>query len=183
MKACLIPVLGLLGCSQLSPHTQVSQQCIGEIIPPAGLVPVEDNALLSRSLGRPQEGGLCHAKAYKVVEGQNLTVYRAYNSTNPHSRIGNWWSFHLPQGAVSTYRRDNAICYEFSPLDRLVRCKLKPGTELVIGTGQSVKCSQYLSYPPSPTNQVYLEVEEAQLDGCENYRDEFSWKEEVRLTY
>jgi hypothetical protein len=140
------------------------------------LEPAEDDTLLKASLGAPNAGSLCQGKVYEVVpDDAEVTIYRAWNSTNPNSRLGKWWSFTRPNGKVAQYRTDYEICYQWSPLDKLTQCKLKPGTKLVVGTGQSATCSQYQSYPASAAKQIYLDSQLAVHD-CKDYDLDFSWE-------
>lgn len=98
---------------------------------------VDDPVLLAKTLGTAGNGGLCQGQVYQSKVATRVTLYRAWNSTNPPSRLGNWWSFQQPQGRVSEYRRMDEICYQWSPLDMLVECTLQPGTRVVVGNGQS----------------------------------------------
>jgi hypothetical protein len=137
---------------------------------------VEDLQLLNKSLGSPGQGNLCMGQVYKSKKNVQLTLYRAWNSTNPGSQFGKWWAFQKPTGEVARYRSEYEICYQWSPLDKLVRCTLKPGTKVVIGTGQSAKCSDYLTYPISDKEQVYIDDASQSLTDCTAFNGEFSWK-------
>lgn len=137
--------------------------------------PIEDEPLLESALDISNKGKLCQGKAYMAKQNVDITIYRAWNSTNPNSRLGQWWSFSRPDGKVSQYRTDFEICYQFSPLDKLTHCNLKEGTKLVVGTGQSVKCSDYLTYPTSATQQIYIEDAQSWLLNCTDYDGLFSW--------
>ncbi|MVD33254.1 hypothetical protein D6U54_19075, partial [Vibrio cholerae] len=64
--------------------------------------------------------------------------------------------FELPSGYTADYRKNFEICYQWSPLDKLAKCTLKAGTKVVVGNGQSAKCSEYLSYPVSEKQQVFI---------------------------
>ncbi len=155
-------------------------QCPGDVEPPPALEdkfePAEDEALLSSSLGEPMKGKLCRGKVYKSKANSRVNVYRAWNSTNPKSEMGSWWAFHGPSGKVAKYRSDYEICYQWSPLDKLTHCILKDDVKIVIGTGQSAECSQYLSYPASPEKQIYMENTSNLVMDCVTYDGEFSWK-------
>ena len=131
---------------------------------------------MESSLGHPGEGKLCQAKAYRVHGSP--TIYRAFNSTNPRSKLGLWWALQEPSGAVSQYRERYEICYEWSPLDRLVRCKLREGALVVLGTGQSARCSEYLTYPESSAVQLYLTSAEGDALECTSYSGAFHWMPE-----
>lgn len=47
---------------------------------------VQDPASLSQALGEPFEGKLCQGTVYQST--QEVTIYRAWNSTNPGSQFG-----------------------------------------------------------------------------------------------
>jgi hypothetical protein len=163
------------GCAALP----AKSTCAGSVELPvefAGLfVPAEDEALLQSAKGAPGAGSLCKGKVYVAGNNSRLTLYRAWNSTNPGSRMGKWWAFYLPAGKVSQYRADYEICYEWSPLDKLTHCRLRPGAKVVVGTGQSARCSQYLTYPPSAAKQVFIEDSSTVLSDCTDYDLLFNW--------
>jgi len=155
-------------------------QCPGNTDPPIEFADkfeaVEDTALLETALGQPKDGKLCQGQVYKAKENTHVTVYRAWNSTNPNSKMGKWWAFQSPEGKVSQYRSVYEICYQWSPLDKLTHCTLKSDVKIVIGTGQSAECSQYLTYPASAEKQIYIEDASISLSDCATYDGEFSWK-------
>lgn len=136
---------------------------------------ITDAALLAKALGAPGKGGLCQGQVYQSRPGTRVTLYRAWNSTNPGSRLGSWWAASKPAGAVATYRGDYQICYQWSPLDMLVQCTLKPGTHIVVGTGQSATCSQYLSYPATAAQQFYVDAASTDMADCRTAQGEFQW--------
>jgi len=181
-----LPLIALCGCAAITDRLveQPPGECLGNPELPAELLasfdPVEDEALLSAALGAPKKGGLCQGRVYKTKEDVEITLYRAWNSTNLKSRLGAWWAFDRPDGKVSKYRSDYAICYEWSPLDKLTHCNLKAGTKLVVGTGQSARCSQYLTYPSSEAKQIYLENASESISDCRDYDARFSWEPPVK---
>lgn len=140
-------------------------------------VKIEDPELLNRSLGQTTKGMLCQGQVYQTTAESKLTIYRAWNSTNPNSQFGQWWAFNKPSGSTAKYREEYEICYQWSPLDKLVTCTLKPNTKVVVGTGQSAECSQYLSYPVSASQQIYIENADQAVINCSVYHAEFSWKQ------
>ncbi|MCP4712803.1 MAG: hypothetical protein GY869_29600 [Planctomycetes bacterium] len=158
----------------------VGSPCPGDVDPPADLADKftagEDADLLARALGKPDEGKLCQGKVYMANPESNVRVYRARNSTNPTSKMGKWWAFNIPEGKISQYRPDYEICYQWSPLDKLTICTLQADRNIVIGTGQSAECSQYLTYPASAKKQIYIEGASDLLIDCSDYYGEFSWK-------
>ncbi|GEM_PF-365541 len=171
----------LENCST-TPVETPKNQCIGN-----NDLPVEyagafeetvDDPLLSRAIGNTNKGSLCQAKVYVSKSEVKIPLYRAWNSTNPNSRLGKWWAFNLPDGKIAQYRSDYEICYQFSPLDKLTQCTLKPNTKVVIGTGQSMTCDAYLTYPVSASKQIYLEIDpkSASVSDCKDYDGVFNWK-------
>ncbi len=172
------------GCKAVSEHnaSQEIVQCEGDVTIPGEFsdffIETNNSELLNLALGEPGKGGLCEGKTYQLKDQQTLIVYRAWNSTNPNSRFGAWWAFYQPDGKVSQYREDYEICYQWSPLDKLVQCQLKPGTQVAIGTGQSAVCSEYLEYPPSDKLQIYLPNAEASVENCTVFDGELSWIQE-----
>lgn len=175
-------VFGICGCStlQVQDRCNTTIQCPGSVNPPIELednfLPDEDESLLIESLGKPGEGGLCQGKVYKTKENTHVNIYRAWNSTHPDSKMGKWWSFEIPTGLVAQYRIAYEICYGWSPLDKMTHCTLKPGAPVVIGTGQSAKCSEYLTYPASAMKQIYIKDAPEWVCDCVSYDGEFSWK-------
>lgn len=179
--------LGVLhGCANNSvqPATEATvppaQTCVGSTaLPPslaASFEPVDDGALLAKAIGQAGQGLLCQGQVYQSKVDAPVVLFRAWNSTNPHSEFGNWWAFGKPDGKVADYRKDYEICYQWSPLDMLVQCTLKPGTRVVVGTGQSAQCSQYLTYPVSAAQQVFIDNPGPVMSDCTTYTGEFNWK-------
>jgi len=137
---------------------------------------IEDAVLLDEALGTPEKGKLCQGQAYISKESSDIIIFRAWNSTNENSKFGKWWAFSKPTGSVSTYRSQYEICYQWSPLDKLVSCTLIPNTKVVVGNGQSAKCSDYLTYGVSDTQQIYIEDASSSLTNCRVFDGVFSWK-------
>jgi len=178
MKRIVIALFSLTLCGYGSAFA--NDTCVGTVDVPAEFAvqfnPAEDDALLKTALGAPNTGSLCQGKVYAVIGSDaEVTVFRAWNSTNPGSRLGKWWAFYRPNGKTSQYRSDYEICYQWSPLDKLTQCKLKAGTKVVVGTGQSATCSQYLTYPTSAAKQIYLDNSSAVYD-CKDYDLVFKWE-------
>lgn len=181
----LILALSATGCMQLAPtssaqangmvpdappHPQSSQHCAGKTTVQKGfedfLEATSDDALLQKALGQPNKRGLCQGQVYTVKKNTNVAVFRAWNSTNPKSQMGNWWVFEIPEGKIAQYRADYEICFQWTPLDKLVRCTLKPDAHIVLGTGQSVECSPYVTYPASEKLQIYIDNVPTALSDC-----------------
>lgn len=189
----VLPMVSILlaGCAGLqtpghseNSNNQVSVGCLGTVELPAGfsdlLEPITDDELLKTALGMPEEGKLCQGKVYQVKDDASVTLYRAWNSTNENSRLGNWWAFSKPEGKIAGYRSEYEICYQWSPLDKMTQCDFKAGSKVVIGTGQSAKCSEYLSYPASPALQLYIEDVISARVSCQDFDGLFQW-EPVKL--
>lgn len=180
--ATVLMICLLCGCAgQPVQHNDVERQaCLGNVELPPELADkfeaVEDEPLLKMALGEPNEGGLCEGRVYRSKEGSRIAVYRAWNSTNPNSEKGNWWAFQRPDGNVSQYRSHYEICYQWSPLDNMVSCTLNAGVKIVVGTGQSARCSEYLTYPVSDRQQIYIDEASKAVSDCVTYNGEFSWK-------
>lgn len=156
------------------------RQCLGNSELPDDVSnlfePVDDAQLLNEALGEKNRGKLCQGQVYKVKEGSHITIYRAWNSTNPNSEFGNWWAFDKPTGKISAYRHHYEICFQWTPLDKLESCTLKPGSKVVVGTGQSVKCSDFETLAISDKKQIFIHEASASLTNCSNFDAEFSWK-------
>lgn len=181
-----IIAFALVGCSTSSTNISVKTdlkkqkvECAGDINIPDNLKgsfrEIKDDELLKRALGEPLKGKLCKAKVFKIT--QDTTLYRAWNSTNPNSKLGKWWAFDTPKGKTFNYRSDYEICYEWSPIDKMSHCIIKADTKVVIGTGQSAKCSPYVIYDVSEKNQIYIENASSFSAQCKTYDNIFSWKE------
>lgn len=151
MYAVLLGALALAGCAQFG---AADAACPGRVVVPYGMVEVEDGALLRQALGESGKGGLCAGKVLQVR--QALTVYRVWDDARPDSQFGRWWSFSPPAGPVSAYRRENAICPDWSALNAVKQCRLKVGAEIVVGPGQSARCGDGMLLAASPVNQVFI---------------------------
>ena len=181
------PVLILLtGCASQpddslpATPTEPTAPCLGTTDLPEHLVPyfdeITDPELLSEALGEEDQGKLCQGKVYQAKTNTKVPVYRAWNSTNPGSQFGQWWSFYRPSGLVSDYRKEYEICYQWSPLDKLVSCQLAAGSKIVLGNGQSAVCSDYLTYGKSAAQQLYLSEASEQALKCDVKSAVFSWQ-------
>ena len=110
--------------------------------------------LLADAIADTDSGKLCMGAVYRVET--SFKVYRVWNSEKDYTQRGTWWSLDRPVGPRETYRRDNAICEDWSLLDRLVVCNIQVGAGFVMGPGQSVACKVGDSHPKSAVNQVYI---------------------------
>jgi hypothetical protein len=128
--------------------------CKGAIgAPPDGVKEVTDEALARAAIDESGKGKLCMARVFEVVAP--LKVYRVWNSQKTYTELGKWWSFAKPVGPVETYREQNAVCPEWSALDRLTVCELKVGARFAAGPGQSATC-ETAKYEKSSVNQVFI---------------------------
>lgn len=149
--------------------------CIGSA--PAGiegLQATDHEALLKKARYESGKGGVCSARSFSVAVP--LAVYRLYDAGRPGSAYGSWWALTRPGGSREDYRAKNAICPEWSALDRLLACQVKVGSEIVLGTTQSVVCADGTSYPKTAEIQVYLpnDLKNGVLH-VENCREEGAW--------
>ncbi len=80
------------GCANQSVTTEtlVENSCIGTTAISSELSDkfksIQDPSLLAQSLGEPLQGKLCQGAVYQNT--QDVTIYRAWNSTNPNSQFG-----------------------------------------------------------------------------------------------
>lgn len=169
------------GCATQPATTSANAPaCEGSVMLPSALAgkfkSVDDPKLLDTAMGEPLAGGLCQGAVYQSTE--EVTIYRAWNSTNPGSQFGNWWAFNQPAGKTADYRKDYEICYQWSPLDKLVKCTLQVGSTVVVGNGQSAKCSEYLEYPVSAAQQVFIESASDVMLNCSGFDSMMDWQPE-----
>lgn len=134
----------------------------------AGLQPVEDAALQARAQLASGKGGVCDARVFKAVD--EVVVYRVYDASKPWSAFGGWWSLTRPQGPRTEYAQQNAICPEWSALDQLVTCRIKAGSEVVVGTTQDVTCGDGQQLAKNAGIQLYMANDSRngvlQVDSC-----------------
>ena len=124
--------------------------------------------------GAEGEGKLLNGKLFKTM--YDVTVYRAYNSFNPYSPLGKWWTFEPIEGSVSTYRVNEEICVGWSPLDRMISGTLKRGSTIAYGGGQSVKCAHVFLPAQPDIKQVYIPNPEQAVENIQPPKiAEFHW--------
>lgn len=182
----LTVLITTLGCAQQATPTapyavqvvNAPSECIGSTALPINLkssfVAIDDPTLLQSALGEPTQGKLCQGQVYQAT--QNVTVYRAWNSTNTRSQFGQWWAFDQPTGLTADYRSQFEICYQWSALDKMSRCTLKAGTKIVVGNGQSATCSEYLTYEVSSAQQVYIDNAKDSVGNCASFDGVMQWQ-------
>lgn len=181
-RLCFTVLLaGLCACSSITTTPTVSQ-AVGidgqvcmlnrvDALPEA--TAVDDPAMLALALGASLKGGICAGKVFKV--NQPLQVYRLWDGRVAASQYGSWWALTRPSGSRDAYRKDYGICPNWSELNRLTACSVKPGAIIVIGSTQSVQCDDG-SYGVSPASQVFIKNNAAagQL-AVENCQDQGAW--------
>ena len=108
--------------------TELAASCLGSASLPHNFEnkfeAIDNRQLLNEALGGTDEGKLCQGQVYRSKEASQVTVFRAWNSANPNSEFGNWWAFEKPSGEIAKYRSDYEIWYQWSSMDKLIRCTL-----------------------------------------------------------
>ena len=157
----LVLLLSMAACAELPTRWSPSDvgidgvACTGAVasaIP--GLSETRNLPLQQKAQFPSGKGGVCAAKAFSVTAP--VVLYRVFDTNNPHSKFGSWWALKRPSGPKEDYRAANAICKEWSNLDRLISCELRPGSEIVVGTTQSALCADGSTYPKTAESQVYV---------------------------
>lgn len=143
--------------------------CVGSIdAVPEGAKEVVDEPLAKSAIDETGKGKLCMTRVFEVIAP--IKVYRVWNSQKSYTELGKWWSFSKPAGPVDVYREQNAICPEWSDLDRVSVCELKIGSHFAVGPGQSATCAA-TKYEKSAVNQVFIpndtREEKVFVDHCE----------------
>jgi len=129
--------------------------CVGAVgNPGAGFTEAANAALQARAQLPTGQGGVCLAKVFSITAP--VTLYRVFDASKPYTRQGSWWSLARPAGSRADYRVANAICPEWSPLDRLAVCQIRPGSQVVLGTTQSATCADGTTLPKSAQIQVFV---------------------------
>jgi hypothetical protein len=172
---CCVFVLG--GCASELPR---SDGCVGTVMPvPDGLTEASDAAFLAQAIGAPTKGALCMGRVY--VAEKAVTVYRVWDASKAYTLYGRWWSLARPAGPRAQYQHENAICPEWSALDRVSSCTLKVGSKLVLGPGQSAQCETAV-LPASPVNQAYIPNDRLNnIVFVENCSDGVAWPESSQV--
>lgn len=156
--ATAVALTGCAGFPASTPGASVGVDgvaCVGTPqAPEQGVQPSDNPTLLAMVRLPSNKGGVCEAKVLAVTAP--LTLYRAFDAGKPYTQFGGWWSLQPPSGTKAQYRADNAICPEWSPLDKVVACQVRPGSQLVIGTTQSAQCADGSIYPKTAQTQVFV---------------------------
>lgn len=154
--AVLVAIVGL-GCTAAprpTPAAPAADRCVGTITAPEGFRVIDDAALHGQAVGAPGAGKLCEASTYEVTAP--VRVYRVWNSAQTFSADGRWWTLTPPTGTREAYRTANAVCPEWSALDRVRACDLTVGTHVALGTGQSVRCEGGATFAVSEALQLFV---------------------------
>lgn len=176
-----LPVILLSACANFSNFQNSSvigidgEKCVGMIPTTVNqLKIIHNNSLLKKSQFETGKGGVCAAQSFVTIAP--LNVYRVYDEEKSWSVYGGWWAMNRPSGSKDDYRKNNAICKEWSNLDRLISCQVKIGSEIVLGTTQSVTCEDGTTYSKTATVQIY--IPNNQKNGIlyvENCQEEGRW--------
>lgn len=156
----LLFVAVVAGCGTLTEQTVTYPKgidgvaCVGALpaVPP-GFDETVAPDLLRVAEGATDKGGICAGKVITALA--KVRVYRVFDQQQGSSTYGRWWSFTRPAATRQDYRSAYAICKEWSALDRLVSCAVKPAAAVVIGLTQSVACSEE-TFPKSDNLQVFI---------------------------
>lgn len=154
----LVVACGLFGCAAPSPGAGAGidgQACVGGSPQPTPEMRESHNPILLAQAQLPSgQGGTCAAKVYALTAP--LAVYRVFDQAQPQGHLGRWWALHAPAPDRDAYRRTLAICPEWSQLNALVRCELRPGTQVVLGNTQSARCADGSVLPKTAAAQVFV---------------------------
>lgn len=97
-----------------------------------GLKKSVGNAVLKQGVYGLGGGGLCAASEFVVTKP--LTIYRLSAWHTPD--YDKWWTFELPSGSASEYRKRYVMGGDW-PVNYRTTCTLKVGTTIAVGYGQS----------------------------------------------
>lgn len=154
-------------CARSAPHTT---QCAQPFQLPPGFVPYKNIGPTpgEGAFSAPGAGGICCGQLAVVDRGQvDITVSRAWSpnyqdraSAPPNYygayQYGGYWSVGTLPKSKATYRAEANVCEEYNSLATFSVCKIKPGTVVAIGRGQSATCKVGRSYPQSASLQVMI---------------------------
>jgi hypothetical protein len=153
--------LALSGCANLANNAGSSERgidgvtCVGHVSTLfEGLAEAGNSSLLAKAQMQTGKGGVCSAKVFSATAP--VVLYRVFDASRPYTKFGGWWSLKRPGNSKLEYRAANAICPEWSNLDRLVSCEVRPGTQIVLGTTQSAECADGSTYSKTTELQVFV---------------------------
>lgn len=178
--AALLPLL-LAACANFTSSPNSAERgidgvmCVGSINSSTpGIFESINPVLLSTAQMPTDKGGVCAAKVFAATAP--VVLYRVFDSSKPYTKYGGWWSLKHPGSSKAQYRVANAICPEWSNLDRLVSCEIRPGTQVVLGTTQSAQCADGSVYPKTSETQVFVPNDgRVGIIHVGNCADEASW--------
>ncbi|MES2942326.1 MAG: hypothetical protein V4772_05595 [Pseudomonadota bacterium] len=161
LPVAIIVSMALSGCANLANNTGSGERgidgvaCVGSVATSVeGLSDAGNSPLLAKAQMQTGKGGVCSAKAFSV--SAPVVLYRVFDESKPYTKFGGWWSLNRPGNSKPEYRAANAICPEWSNLNRLVSCEIRPGTQIVLGTTQSAECADGSTYPKTAETQVFV---------------------------
>jgi hypothetical protein len=161
LTSIVVLALSASGCAYLPNNISRSEEgidgvaCMGNVVNAVpGLVEAGNSPLQAKAQLPTGKGGVCSAKVFSVTAP--VVLYRVFDASNPRSKFGSWWSLKRPGGSRDDYRAANAICKQWSNLNRLISCEVRPGTQIVAGTTQSAECNDGSTYAKTAENQVFV---------------------------
>ena len=153
--------LALSGCANLASDAGPGEHgidgiaCVGSVAGSVdGLSESGNPTLVAKARMTSGKGGVCAAKVFAATKP--VVLYRVFDSSKPYTKYGSWWSLNPPGSSRAEYRAANAICPEWSKLDRVVSCEVRPGTQVVLGTTQSAECADGSAYGKTSQTQVLV---------------------------
>ncbi|WP_085315928.1 hypothetical protein [Derxia lacustris] len=117
-------------------------QLAGKAVALSAADPDYARAVVSAAVKPDGQGGVTEALVVRITE--DIPVYRMWNgpakkdARGNTNRLGGWWSYDAPSGAVTGYRSNYEICQAWNDLTWVARCTLKAGAVVAVGPGQSV---------------------------------------------
>ena len=107
------------------------------------------------------------SRAMVIQLTQDIHVFRLWSGPEKKdangrtNRIGSWWTYDPPRGAVDQYRVDYEICRAWNDLSWVATCTLRKGTIVAIGPGNSVSaetCGDSTGKEHYPANEQHWQL-------------------------
>jgi len=147
-----------------------STNCNQPVTLPAGFKPYTEVVPKpgEGAFATPGNGGICCGQLAVVARDQvDITVSRAWSPHYENSaqqpadyyaayQYGGYWSLGTLPTSQQIYRSQADVCANYNSLTTYSVCKIKPGTVVAIGPGQSASCTAGPSYPQSPSLQIMI---------------------------